>query len=78
MKRVITPATCTKPGKVAVYCLNNCRKARYYSIPANGHSFTSYNPKTKKGVCNTCKGTFRLTSRQIVEANKMLNGFTSH
>ncbi len=77
-KRVVTPATCTKRGKIAVYCLNNCRTARYYYIPANGHSFTSYDPKTKKGVCTSCKGTFKLTSRQIVEVNRMLNQFTSH
>lgn len=77
-RRVVTPSTCTKRGRVAVYCLNNCKHARYYSIPANGHSFTSYDPKTKNGVCTSCKKTFKLTRKQIFEVNKMLNQFTSH
>ena len=71
--KILKKNTCTKAGKIKVYCHNyrkGCRAYRIEKLAALGHTCTSYNHKTFWSTCTRCGERYRLTAKQrkIVDA----------
>lgn len=75
----IKKSTCTKGGKYKVYCHSYSKGCRAYRIERTaplGHTCTTYNHQTYKGICSRCGKIYKLNYKQRKYVDAMLNNFT--
>lgn len=73
----IVKPTCTKGGKDRMRCGNKgCHATKVERRAALGHTCTTYNHKTYKGICSRCGAVYKLSYKQRKYVDAMLNNFT--